>query len=453
MPEQKTIVSPVRLEGVGLHTGERVHLELVPADPGAGVSFVRTDLPGQPRVEARTENLAARPRRTALRRGDAEVHTTEHLLAALYATQVENVEVRMDGPELPGLDGSALPFYEAIREAGVVEQGVRAREIHLHQLLAVTERDASLVALTRDSGLSVSYTLDYGLERGPDSRSGRSAGPGASPTVRGLETQFREFEITEEVFAREIAPARTFVLEAEIAQLRAEGLGKGASTKNTLVLGREGVIDNELRFHDELVRHKILDLLGDLYLLGCRVHGRILATKSGHALNVKLARLILESSRREREVDDVLLEARSGLDIQGIQKILPHRYPFLLVDRILEVVEDRRAVGIKNVTANEPFFQGHFPGRPVMPGVLVLEAMAQLGGILLLGRRENANRLAFLMSLDQVKFRKTVTPGDQLLLVADLTRLKSRTAEVHARATVGGGTVAEAEIRFMLVDN
>ena len=294
MFEQKTITAPVKLGGVGLHTGQEVALELVPAEPDTGVVFVRTDLPGRPRVEAHTQNLASRPRRTALVKGEAEVQTTEHLLAALCGAGVQNVEVRIDAPELPGLDGSALPYYEAVKEVGVEAQGQPARQLHLRKPIGLTDKGASLVALSRASGLSVAYTLDYsGIRRACDL-------PGE---LLGLATQFIEIEFSEESFAREIAPARTFVLEEEVQQLRAAGLGKGANTQNTLVLGREGIIDNKLRFRDEFVRHKVLDLLGDLYLTGCQLHGHLLAIKSGHSLNVQLARLILEQNHQERKVD------------------------------------------------------------------------------------------------------------------------------------------------------
>lgn len=432
MLNQKTIGREVRLSGLGLHTGREVNVVICPAPPDNGIVFVRTDLPGEPRVEARVENLSPLPRRTALASGPAEVQTIEHLFSALSVLNVQNLEVRLDAPELPGLDGSALPYYEALRDAGVEEQSKRGREISLKETIAIQDGASSLVALRAPEGLTVAYTLDY-----------------QNPLP---ETQFFQIAINEETYAREIAPARTFVLEHEVKELRASGLGKGANLQNTLVLGRDGIIGTELRYKNEFVRHKILDLLGDLYLMNGRLNACVLATRSGHQHNLKLVRKILETTAREREVEGILISADRGLDVRQIQKILPHRYPFLMVDRILEVEGDQRAVGIKNVSMNEEYFQGHFPGQPVMPGVLQLEAMAQLAGLLLLRKVENVDKLAYLLSLDHVRFRKTVGPGDQLRLEAEVKKMRSRTAQMNTRATVDGKLVAEAVIGFMLVD-
>jgi len=439
VPEQRTLARSVEIGGVGLHSGREVEIEIQPGDPGTGIVFIRADLPGEPRVDALPENHVPKPRRTALVKGSAEVETPEHLLAALFGAGVHNAVVRLGGSELPGLDGSALPYYEALRDAGVKGQGVDCPEVRVRQPVAVSEGGATLVGLSRDQGFSIGYTLDY-------SQLGTSAFPS---------TQFLQVEVTEDSFAREIAPARTFVFEEEIEQLRSEGLGKGANTKNTLVIGKRGVIDNELRFKDELVRHKILDLIGDLYLTRSRLHGHFVATRSGHALNLRLARILRDGQGAggSRSVAPGSAAAKSGQDFSSreILEIIPHRYPFLLVDKVLEIDDGRSGVGVKNVTINEPFFQGHFPGRPVMPGVLIVEAMAQLAGLVMRSRKGSGVRIVILISLDNVKFRKMVEPGDQLILEANVKKVRSSIAQVATRALVCGVVVAEADVCFRML--
>jgi len=269
-----------------------------------------------------------------------------------------------------------------------------------------------------------------------------------------LKTQYLNLEVTSETFEKEIASYRTFVLEEEVEELKKLGLGKGASFDNTLVVTEKGIVENILRKEDEFVRHKILDLIGDLYLLGAPIKGYVIAVKSGHALNIRLLHKIFEQKQRYESagVRSEYVSKQQELDIAEIMKVLPHRYPFLLVDRVISLEEGKRAVGIKNVTINDNFFTGHFPDRPVMPGVLIIEAMAQVGGVLMLSQAKNFGKIAYFIAADNIKFRKPVLPGDQLVLEVEVIKVRSRTGQVHTQAKVDDKLVAEADLMFSLAE-
>ncbi len=432
MKLQHTIANPAEIKGRGLFTGEEAVLRFKPAPPDAGVVFIRTDAPSPSRIRAHVSNVTKRARRTALKNGTHAIETVEHCLAALHGMGIDNIEVELHGGELPGGDGSSMCFVDAIRAAGVQTQEAEVKPLKIRDTIRVADGDADLIAVPTDTPvLDVVYDLDYG----PD-----------SPIPR----QILATRVTQEDFCRDIASARTFLLEEEARQFQAAGLGKHLTYKDIVVIGRQGIIDNEFRFPDECVRHKILDLIGDIYLAGRPIQGKIIARRSGHALNHELVRKLLEAI--ERQDRRSRFSSSAAMDARQLHRILPHRYPFLLIDRIIEIHGDRRAVGLKNVSINEPFFPGHFPSQPIMPGVLIIEAMAQLAGILLSQKLEHAGKVAVLLSMDHVKFRRQVIPGDQLLLEAETLRVKARTGHVRCRATVEDAMVAQAEIKFMMVD-
>lgn len=432
MNHQQTISQPVEIQGRGLFTGEPSTLRFVPAPPNSGITFVRNDQPTPIRIPATVENVAKRARRTAIRNGTVAIETVEHCLSALAGVGIDNVDVEVNANELPAMDGSSQPFVEALISAGLEPQATERKIVRIDELIRVSDGDAELVAFPAlGNDLNIIYDLDYG----PDSPIGH---------------QVYTFRLGHDDFATQIAPARTFVLEEEANQLRASGLGKHLNFSDILVFGANGPIENEVRFPEECVRHKILDLVGDLMLLGRFVSGRILARKSGHALNHELVREIRKML--DAQARGGLLVSKPVLDVRHLQRILPHRYPFLMIDRVVEIQVGRRAIGIKNVTANEEFFQGHYPGEPIMPGVLIIEAMAQIGGVLLGQELEHRGKVAVLLSLDKVKFRRAVTPGDQLILKAEAIRIKTRTGHTRCQAMVGDELAAEAEIKFMLVD-
>ncbi|MBX3395214.1 MAG: UDP-3-O-[3-hydroxymyristoyl] N-acetylglucosamine deacetylase [Phycisphaerae bacterium] len=432
MTAQQTIDSHAEVRGRGLFTGEDVVVRFKPAAPDSGVTFVRLDGAASARIKAHVSNVTKRARRTALRNGTLAVETVEHCLAALHGMGIDNVDVEMQGGELPGGDGSSLSFVNAIESAGIRTQETPRRPIRINDTIRVSEGDAELIAVpTESDSLDILYDLDYGPES-------------------SIPRQFLAVRVTHDSFCKEIAPARTFLLEEEARQFQAAGLGKHLTYADVVVIGPQGVIGNQFRFPDECVRHKILDLIGDIYLAGRPLYGKIIATRSGHSLNHELVRKLLEAVERRNRNERI--GSKAAIDSTQLHRILPHRFPFLLIDRVLEIHGDRRAVGIKNVSINEPFFQGHFPAQPIMPGVLIIEAMAQLAGILLSQKLEHAGKIAVLLSMDHVKFRRQVVPGDRLVLEVETLRVKARTGHVRAEATVEGSLVAQAEIKFMLVD-
>ena len=428
---QRTISLEAEIEGHGLFTGQSVHLRLKPAPPNTGLVFTRVDLGEGATVSATIQSVAKRFQRTTLEGGEVCIETAEHLLAALVGLGIDNLYAELDAPELPTGDGSAADYVRLLRQAGIVEQEEQRPALVITEAVTVQDGDAVVTALPGpEDELSLTYHLDYGPQG--------ALGP-----------QVFSLKLTPDVFVEELATTRTFILESEVEDLRQRGYGRKATYEDLLVIGPDGPINNTYRFPDEPARHKVLDIVGDLFLLNCDLRGRIVAMRSGHTLNHRLIRRLLEQAAERGSA--VAGAMRQAMDIDQIMAVLPHRYPFLLVDRIISLEDNVRAVGIKNVSINEHFFQGHYPGTPIMPGVLIVEAMAQLSGVLLLKKLERTEQVAVLLSMDKVKLRKTVHPGDQLRLEAEVVRSKARTAQVNTRAWVGDELAAEAKIRFMLV--
>jgi len=453
---QRTIAKPTSFEGVGLHTGVPCRVEFRPAPPDSGIRFVRLDLPGAPEIPvspsyARADT--AEMRRTILKSGDAEVHTVEHILAAAAGLEIDNLVIALTAKEpAEPRDGSAAPYVRMFQDAGIVDQGVARRYFRVSEPVRYEENGVVLVGLPHD-GLRITFTIEY--------------------DDAYLGTQHATYDIDRDVFVKEIAPARTFVLQRDVDALRAQGMILGGTLQNAVVVQPKGILNQEpLRFENEFVRHKILDFLGDLYLLGRPALGHFVSIKSGHATNVRFVQRLAAMERpeatarlREGAAPSGLGNGKPGrkpgkkpgpvqLDITEIMKIMPHRYPFLLIDRILSL-EENRVVGIKNVTINEPFFVGHFPGHPIMPAVLIIEAMAQCGGVLLMNSNAVDNpkeKLVYFMGIDRAKFRKPVRPGDQLRFELTLLRLKSRICKMEGKAYVDGDLVAEAELLSSIVD-
>ena len=430
---QNTIGKAVSVSGRALFSGRETVARLCPAETHTGILFVRTDLPDKPVVPATTEALGSGLRWTTLQREEVEIRSVEHLLSACLALRVDNLMVELDGDEMPAGGGCAGPYAEALLEGGIEEQAADKPTLEIEQPFVVSEGEAYVMAMPAEEGLTLNYVLEFDQE--------------------GLATQVITLRLEPEIYLTDFAPARTFAFENAYEEFARQGIGGGVTDDNALVIFRDGSIRKavsrqkaELRFPDEFVRHKMVDLLGDLALAGVEVQGKVVALRSGHKLHSAFAAR-LASMQKEK-----VAAAEEYLDIREIQRVLPHRYPFLFVDRILRIEGDTKIVGVKNVSANEPFFQGHYPDYPIMPGVLQLEALAQVAGVLLLQKLEHAGKVAMVVSMDGVRLRRPVQPGDQLILEAQVVRLRTRTAQVNARGMVNGQVCCEAEMTFMLVD-
>ncbi|MDD5259216.1 MAG: UDP-3-O-acyl-N-acetylglucosamine deacetylase [bacterium] len=444
MEKQKTLKEPVSFSGVGLHTGSTTTITFKPAPVNTGIKFIRVDQPNSGEIAADIKNLIDVKRGTNIGLGNVKVHTVEHILSALAGLGIDNIYIEINANEPPVGDGSALPFIQTLQKTSMVEQEAPRNYYELKEPVYYIHENTSIIALPADD-FKVSLTMVYN-----------------HPLVK---SQHASFTITPETFIKELAPARTFCFDFEIETLKKQGLAKGGNLTNAVVIGEKD-IHNELRFPDEFVRHKILDLIGDFYLLGQPLKAHIIAVKCGHPSNVAFVQKLRELKAKgaglaikETKITAQNNDRYAGLDldkplmdINEVQKVLPHRPPFLLVDKILKIEEDKKAIGLKNVTINEDFFRGHFPGHPVMPGVLLIESMAQVAGVLLLKKSENAGKLAYFMTIDKVKFRQTVVPGDTIFFEAELLKVKSKTGIVSGKAYINSKLVAEAEFMFTLVD-
>jgi UDP-3-O-[3-hydroxymyristoyl] N-acetylglucosamine deacetylase/3-hydroxyacyl-[acyl-carrier-protein] dehydratase len=430
--KQRTLASSASLKGTALHTGENVTLTVRPAPVGHGFKFKRIDLPDEPVVDAKVESVKTVERATTLVEGSVKIHTVEHVISALAGLGVDNALIEMDANEPPIGDGSAAAFVALIKEAGIVEQDAPRVYFEPREPVSVQVGD-SILTILPDTKFRISCT-----QVGPEGRF----------------TQYLSAEITPDFYETQIAPARTFVFYEDVKPLMDKGLIRGGSLENAIVARGDSVLSKEpLRFPDEFVRHKILDIVGDLALAGRKLRGHIVAVKPGHGPNTELARTLVKRHSDYLAMAPTPIAAEGGvLDVNEIMRTLPHRYPFLMVDRIIELVEDTRAVGVKAVTINEPYFQGHFPGHPVMPGVLQVEAMAQVASVVMMRRTENVGKIGYFMSADSVKFRKPVFPGDTLFIHCEMLSAKKRLGKAACRCEVNGEVVSEGELLFGLID-
>lgn len=431
---EHTLATEATLEGTSLHTGEKVTLNLKPAPEGHGFKFRRVDLPDKPFIDADVSKVQTVERATTLAEGSVRVHTVEHVLSALVGMGVDNALIEMDANEPPIGDGSSAPYVELIKKAGVQEQSVPRQIWEIREPIHLEVGDGSLITIVPSKEFRVSVT-----NVGKDGRF----------------VQYFSTVVNSEIYEKEIAPARTFTFYEDIKPLLDKGLIKGGSLENAVVVRGDEIMSKEpMRFDNEFARHKALDLIGDLMLSGKKFNGHVIAVKPGHGPNTEAAKALQKNYAAMRAmVPPVKLpEAEAVLDIKDILKILPHRYPFLLIDRVTGFSSEMKCTAIKNLTMNEEFFQGHFPGHPVMPGVLQLEAMAQTASILIMRMPDNQGKIGYFLSADAVKFRKPVVPGDTLFIDAEITKLRRNIGQAIATCSVNGEIVSSAELKFAVMD-
>lgn len=427
MAKQRTLKSSIKLKGVGLHTGKHAEMEFSPAPANSGVIFERSDLPNAPKIKACLENVISTVRGTVLGENGAVVNTVEHVLSAMRAMGIDNVKISLTEEEPPVMDGSALEYIKAIQAAGVEEQDAERKTISVKDRIYLEEKGKKMLYLPSDK-FEVTFTLAY------------------SDNI--LKPQVIHVEITEEEYVKRIGIARTFGFEHEFEMLKANNLARGGSLENAIVINNDGTVRNEggLRDENELILHKILDLIGDFSLLGCPIKGHIIAEKTGHAFNTMFAKKLKEKFDQAANMNE------SGMMyIEEIKNYLPHRYPFLLVDRIVSVVPDESIVGYKNFTANELFFTGHFPEKPVVPGVILIEAMAQVAGLLFLPKEENKSKIPLLCGVDRLRFKRQVVPGDRVDFTVKVMKIRGNTGKLYGEGRVDGELAMSGELIFQLI--
>ena len=434
--KQRSLNKEKSVKGKALHTGEDVTLTLKPAPACSGYVFRRTDLFGKPEIKPSSSSVTELVRSTTISNGNAKVHTIEHVLSALSGCGIDNAIIEINASEPPILDGSAKPYVELIKSAEPIELDDNRDFLKLSSPLSVSSGNRSIIALPHD-GLRITCT---------------------SADDRGVHVQHMSIDVDPENYINQIAPARTFTLYEDIEELLKLGKIRGGSLDSAVVIKGGQIMSKEpLRFDDEFVRHKILDVIGDLCLLGKPLHAHIIAVRPGHSLNAELTSKILEFSKGKapaasnHKEKSIVLPEETELDVRRVLDVLPHRYPFVMIDRVISIDGDNSLIALKNVTINEPFFTGHFPGHPVMPGVMQLEAMAQAAGLLLLRRGKSGGKVAFFMSADKVKFRKPVVPGDQLKICATLEKVRGdKLATARVICTVGEKEVSSANLMFTI---